>query len=255
MKYLNYCILLTFLCLGFTACELDNYEAPDCTIQGTLTDHLGQPFQVNQGAEIIRIREVSWAKDDETYTANRMLKVQQDGTYRNTKIFKGSYLLLPYKGAFYPYDDEHQDSDEAGEPVEINGTATQNFSVTPYLTLEWVQKPTVDAEGYLSCSVRFKRNQKAGYEMPDLKEASLSISRTINAGAGDGSLTPKPMTITNDMEGQEIKFRTVTPLKYTGINYWVRVSMNTQTAAGKPETNYPGMGASNFTTIEKIFVE
>ena len=90
--------------------------------------------------------------------------------------------------------------------------------------------------------------------MPDLKEASLSISRTINAGAGDGDLFSTPKTITNDMEDTEIEFRTVKPLKYAGIDYWVRVSMNCQTAAGKPETNYPGMGASNFTSIEKIRV-
>ena len=254
MKVFNYYILLVLLCLSFTACETDNYEAPDCTIQGKISDHRNQPFQVNQGADIIRIREISWAKDSTTYTANRKLKVQQDGTYRNTKIFRGTYRLLPYSGAFFPYDDVNKDNDDAGELVEINGTATRDFSVTPYLTIEWVKTPSVDAEGYLNCSVKFKRNQKPGYEMPDLKEASLSISRTINAGAGDGDLFSTPKTITNDMEDTEIEFRTVKPLKYAGIDYWVRVSMNCQTAAGKPETNYPGMGASNFTSIEKIRV-
>ncbi|MDR3140817.1 MAG: hypothetical protein LBU37_03710, partial [Tannerellaceae bacterium] len=171
------------------------------------------------------------------------------------KIFKGTYLLLPYAGGFFPYDDVNEDRDDAGELVEINSTATKDFSVTPYLTLEWVQKPTVDSEGYLNCSVKFSRNQKSGYEMPDLRQASLSVSRSVNAGAGDGNLFTTPLTITNDMEGTEIHFKTVIPLKYTGINYWVRVSMNCQTAAGKPETNYPGMGASNYTTIEKIFVD
>ncbi|GHT61718.1 hypothetical protein AGMMS50239_13250 [Bacteroidia bacterium] len=254
MKVFNYYISFILLCLTFTACEIDNYEDPDCTIEGKIFDHQNQVFQVNQGAAIIRIREISWAKDSTTYTANRTLKVQQDGTYRNTKIFSGTYRLLPYSGAFFPYDDANQDNDDAGELVEIKGTATRDFTVTPYLTIEWVKTPYVDAEGYLNCSVKFKRNQKPGYEMPDLKQASLSVSRTINAGAGDGDLFNTPKTITNDMEGTEVELRTMKPLKYTGIDYWVRVSMNCQTAAGKPETNYPGMGASNFTTIEKIHV-
>jgi len=254
MKFSNYFILSILFCISFTACEIDNYDAPDCTIQGTIYDHKNQPFQVNQGAEIIRIREISWAKDSVTYTENRKLKVQQDGTYRNTKIFKGTYRLLPYSGAFFPYDDTNKDGDNAGELVEINKIATQDFKVVPYLTLEWIQKPVVDADGYLSCSVKFTRNQKPGYGMPDLREASLQVSRVINAGASDAELFSKPTTITNSQEGTEIRFKTNIPLRFTGINYWVRVSMNTQTAAGKPETNYPGMGASNYTTIEKIFV-
>lgn len=257
MKHINlfkYYILSVLFCLAFTACEIDNYDEPDCTIEGTIYDHQGQIFQVNQGAEIIRYRELTWAKDTTTYTANRMLKVQQDGTYRHTKMFKGDYLLLPYAGGFYPYDDEYQDGDEAGEFVEIKGSAKKDFTVTPYLTLDWVQKPTVDSEGHLVCSIKFKRNQKVGYDMPDLRQASMSVSRTINAGAGDGEYFPSPKTITNDMEGTTIEFRTNIPLKYTGINYWVRVSMNCQTASGNSSTNYPGMGASNYTTIEQIFV-
>jgi len=254
IKFFNYSILSVLFCLAFTACEKDNYDAPDCTIEGQLYDHLNQPFQVQQGAEIIRIREISWAKDSTTYTANRTLKVQQDGSYRNTKLFKGSYRVLPYSGAFFPYDDVNSDGDNAGELVEINHTATQNFKVVPYLTLEWIQKPAVGADGYLSCSVKFTRNQKPGYEMPDLKEAVLHVSRVINADASDAELFTKPMTITNDQEGTEILFKTDISLRFTGINYWIRVSMNTQTASGKPQTNYPGMGASNYTTIEKLFV-
>ena len=254
MKLFNYCILSVLLCFILTGCEIDNYDEPDCTIEGKILDHMNQPFQVNQGAGIIRIREISWAKDSTTYTANRTLKVQQDGSYRNTKIFNGTYRLLPYSGAFFPYDDVNKDNDDAGELIDIKGKATKDFSVTPYLTLEWVQKPTVDANGYLNCSVKFTRNQKSGYEMPDLREASLQVSRSINAGASDGNLFTTPMTITNSMEGTEIHFKTNIPLKYTGIDYWIRVSMNCQTAAGKPETNYPGMGASNYTTIEQIHV-
>ena len=254
MKFFSWYILPVLFCLAFASCEKDNYNAPDCTIEGKIVDHLGQPYQVNHGADILRIRELSWAKDESTYIENRRLKVQQDGTYRHTKMFSGTYRLLPYDGAFFPYDDVNRDNDDAGELVEIKGNVTQDFTVTPFLTLEWVQKPVVDADGYLSCSIKFKRNQKQGYEMPNLRRAGLQVSRSVNAGAADSDLFNTDINITNDRENTEITFRTVRPLKYTGINYWVRVSMSCQQAS--TASNYPGIAkeSRNFTTVEQIFV-
>ena len=250
---IKYSILLC--CAFFTvSCEIDNYVEPEATIQGTIYDHMNQPLQVNQGAGIIRMREISWAKDSTSFIGNRTLKVQQDGTYRNTKLFAGEYLMLPYAGAFYPYDDENLDSDEAGELVKISGSVVKDFAVTPYLTVEWIQKPTVTSDKYIECTAHFTRNQKEGYEMPDVREAWLLVSRTVNTNARLLDYFPAKINLSNDMEGQEISFRTAIPVKYTGIDYWVRISMNCQTAAGKPETNYPGMGADNFTTIEKVHV-
>ena len=251
----NYIAIIVCCCLAFS-CEIDNYNGPDATIQGTFYDHNGQPLQLNHGSGYIRMREISWAKGDpDVFIGNRTLNVQQDGTYRNTKQFTGEYLMLPYSGNFYPYDDVKLDGDDAGDLVKISGTTTKDFTVTPYLTIEWVEKPTVTADLYLECTVRFTRNRKAGYEMPDLREGRLQISRTANAASGNNSnLFPTPLTLTNEMEGQDIKFRSAIPLRYRGINYRIRVTMNCQTAAGKPETNYPGMGQVNCSTIEEIFV-
>jgi len=247
------------ICMVFAAsCEIDNYDAPDATIQGTFYDHNGLPLQLNHGSEYIRMREISWAKDTNTFTGNRNLKVMLDGTYRNTKQFAGKYRMFPYQGNFYPYwaaDDPVKDGDDAGELVKISGVTTQDFHVTPYLTIDWVDPPMLTPDNYIECSVRFKRNQKDGYEMPDLREARMQVSRTVNpSGGNDGDMFPTPMVLTNDMEGKVIRLRTARAVKWTGIDYWIRITMNCQTAAGKPETNYPGMGQVNCSTIEKIFV-
>lgn len=254
MKVLSKYIAFVLCCLLAMSCKIDNYDSPNATIEGTIYDHNGEPLQVNHGSGYIRAREISWAKEEGDFIGNQTLRVQQDGTYRNTKWFAGEYRLLPYSGNFFPYDDEKKDADDAGELVKISGKTTKDFTVTPYLTIEWVKKPTVTSDGHLECSARFKRNQKAGYEMPDLNEAYLRISRSINAGAFDAELFPTRVVLTNDMEGDEISFRTAIPLKYTGIDYWIRVSMNCQTASGKPETNYPGVQQANWSTIEKIHV-
>ena len=255
MKFFNYYILSALFCIvAFAGCEIDNFDAPDCTIEGKITDHTGQPFQVSHGASLIRMRELSWANDDpDVYIANRTLKVQQDANYRHTKIFKGTYRMLPVGGAFYPYDDDfRQNEDDAGEIVEINGTATKDFSVTPYLMIEWVDKPSVDADGYLSCSVKFKRIQKPGYEMPNVYRANMSVSKVMNATSGDGELFRNQITLNNNMENQVITFKTSRALKYYGIRYRVRISMTCQQASAA--SNYPGMGASNYSTIEDINV-
>ncbi|GHS96774.1 hypothetical protein FACS189421_02420 [Bacteroidia bacterium] len=255
MKVISKYIAFVLCCVLTVSCEIDNYDEPDATIQGALYDHNGQPLQVNHGSGYIRMREVSWAKGDENvFIGNQTLKVQQDGTYRNTKWFPGEYRMLPYAGNFFPYDDEKLEGDDAGELVKISGTTSRDFTVTPYLTIEWVKKPTVTADGFLECSVRFKRNQKAGYEMPDVREAWLRVSRTVNTSGSDGQYFKKEIVLTNAMEGQEITFKTDIALKYTGIDYWIRVSMDCKAVAGKPETNYPGVNSPNFTTIEKLFV-
>ena len=259
MKRLSYYIAIIFCCMLATSCEVDNYDAPDCTIQGVIYDHNGQPLQVNHGAEYIRMREISWAKGDETvFTGNRRLRVQQDGTYSHTKQFAGEYRMLPSSGNFFPYwdaSDPVKDGDAAGDLVTISGVTTKDFTVTPYLTIEWVKKPTVVADNYIECIVRFKRNQKTGYKMPDVRQAEMKISRTINPNQGNiGELAPSILQLTNAMEGTDITFRTAIPVKWTGINYWIRITMNCQAVSGDADTNYDGVDQPCCSTIEQIFV-
>lgn len=38
MNFFKYYILTILFCFSFTACEIDNYNEPDCTIEGKITD-------------------------------------------------------------------------------------------------------------------------------------------------------------------------------------------------------------------------
>jgi hypothetical protein len=241
-------------CILAISCEIDNFKPADATIQGTLFDHNGQPLQLNHGSEYIRMRELSWIKDKpDVSLQSQFLRVQQDGTYRHTKWFAGEYLMLPYGGNFFPYIDAGQTTadSEQGDLVNISGTTNKDFTVTPYLTIEWVKKPTVTADNYLECTVRFKRNQKAGYTMPDVNRGWLRISRSVNATAFDGDLFTTQKNLSNANEGQEIEFRSTRPLKYTGISYWIRITMGFATTS----VTYTNIGSvENCSTIEKISV-
>ena len=113
--------------------------------------------------------------------------MRQDGSYSNSKLFAGTYRMIPLEGAFYPYDVE-------GETVELkNGKMTErNFTVTPYLEVEWVTEPYLTSDNFLKCAVKFKRIAKEGIAMPDVNNIQLYISHTQYCGTeSDGNYTPR----------------------------------------------------------------
>lgn len=217
----NMILLLMTICLF--SCEKDNYDAPDCTIQGRILDHNGNQLQTEQGSGNMRIKmeELSWADgNDEVSVIPSYLNVKQEGSYVNNKWFAGQYRMTPIEGAFYPYPEE-------GELVQIKGTVTKDFTVTPYLDIEWVKEPTLTTDNYIEASVRFRRNAKSGATMPDLNNGILCVSTNQYCGNNnkDGQLFNGTKTITNDEEGTVIEFRTSMAVKYTGTIYWVRVGI------------------------------
>lgn len=230
------------LMLATASCEKDNYDAPDATIQGQIFDPQGNPFQtaMAQGSMRIRIVEESFANGDpDVAVTPQYLNMMQDGSFHNSKLFAGTYSVLPEQGAFY----------EDVEPATVNlnngKSATVNFTVTPYLTLDWVKLPYMDSEGYLRASFKFKRNAKEGFEMPAPNECCMWISRTQYCGTeGDGNYTPALRKITAEEEGQEIELCSKIPIKYS-MKYWVRIGANVSDAYKK----------YNFTDIMTIDVK
>ena len=265
MKRISYYIATVICCILAVSCEIDNLDEPDATIQGTFYDHTGKPLEVRHGANYLQTRELTWAKDADTYVAPRRLVLKQDGTYTNTKQFAGDFLLFPIEGNFFPYwanssitDADERENSGVVVTLKSGGVTTQDFHVTPYLTIDWVKEPFVVTEAngkYIECSVKFTRNQKAGFNMPDVREANFHVGRTINPqGSREGDYFPSVRTVTNAQEGTELTFRTAIPVKFTNLNYWIRISINCQTAASDNTTNYPGMGQENYSSIKQLFV-
>lgn len=244
MKIRKYTSILAFLALtaGFASCEKDNYDAPDAAIAGKITDQNGKPFQTAQGkaSMSIRIVETSFANGDESVVVTPQdLNMLQDGSYVNNKLFAGTYEVTPWQGAFF--------EDVETQTVELRSgkTTTVNFTVTPYLELEWVKEPYLTADNYLKASFRFKRNQKSGMTAPDVKDCMMWISRTQYCGTeGDGNYTPASMKITNEQEGEEIELSSKVPIKYS-LTYWVRIGAR----CGDTYQKY------NFTDIKEIDVK
>lgn len=152
---------LLFALFSFSSCslfELDNYEAPSETLQGEVVDvATGEPVLTDQGSEGIRVRltELSWG---DNVTHNPDFFCRPDGTFQNTKLFKGTYNVR-IDGPFIPLYRE----DDRGVPiadetkiVDIEGTTNVVFEVQPFLKVEWVGEPTV-SNGKIRAKVRVTR--------------------------------------------------------------------------------------------------
>jgi hypothetical protein len=160
MKKISFYILLLAL-FSFSSCslfELDNYDEPAETLQGEVVDAAtGEPVLTDQGSEGIRVRltELSWG---DNVNHNPDFYCMPDGTFQNTKIFKGNYNIR-IDGPFIPLLRE----DERGVPLadetqtmDIAGVTKVKFEVQPFLKVEWVGEPTV-SNGKVKAQVRVTR--------------------------------------------------------------------------------------------------
>lgn len=124
IKYLLFFILFAVI----TSCEKDNYEDPNAELYGTFIDEAtGEPIaQDIINGTVIELIEHGWVKDQTNVTQS--LIVKGDGTYQNSQIFAGKYLVRAVRGNFVdipPID-----------TVEIKGKTKLDFKVTPYLRIK-----------------------------------------------------------------------------------------------------------------------
>lgn len=159
MKKIVFYSLICVL-LSFSSCDLfkmDNYEEPAETLEGEVVDvATGERVLTDQGSEGIRVRltELSWG---DNVTHNPDFYCMPDGSFRNTKLFKGNYNIR-IDGPFIPLIREASGillADET-KTIDIKGTTKVKFEVQPFLKVEWVEEPTV-TNGKVKAKVRVTR--------------------------------------------------------------------------------------------------
>ncbi|MDR3266331.1 MAG: DUF3823 domain-containing protein [Tannerella sp.] len=164
MKKIAYYIIFCFCALfSFSSCDLfklDNYDEPAETLQGEVVDAVtGERVLTDQGSEGIRVRltELSWT-GVETPTPNPDFYCMPDGSFQNTKLFKGTYNIR-IDGPFIPLLRE----DDRGVPLadetlkkDISGVTKVKLEVQPFLKVEWVGEPTL-SNGKITAHLRVTR--------------------------------------------------------------------------------------------------
>src|SRR5690554_4700970 len=160
MKKLAFYILsiVIFTASSCSMFELDNYDEPSETLRGEVVDvATGEPVLTDQGSEGIRVRltELSWG---DNVTHNPDFYCMPDGTFRNTRLFKGHYNVR-IDGPFIPLlreDDRGVPLADETKDMDIEGVTEVKFEVQPFLKVEWVEEPQV-INGKVRAKVRVTR--------------------------------------------------------------------------------------------------
>ena len=140
----------------FSACsffELDNKEAPEETLCGAFTDADGNAVLTTPTSAgiVIRTEEMDYIAPGQTevQTAdyNSDFYAKTDGTYNNCRYFPGKYKVYAY-GPFMPLYLKDGDGNVAidnTKTVDIKGVTRVDYTVEPFLKVEWAGLPVVSA--------------------------------------------------------------------------------------------------------------
>src|SRR5690606_10588814 len=194
-----------------------------------------------------RLLELSWRDNPTPYYFTCM----PDGTLNNTKIFKGTYNVVP-QGTFVLLDPR----DGSGEIIvddrqtgAIEEVTDLTFEVEPFLNVEWVGEPVLNDNGSITVQARVSR----GTTNPDFQQEVTEIALFINSSSyyvGDNNYDNRyTVRITgaeaNDALGEVVTLTTQDSFSMNR-DYYVRVGAR---------INYNVEGAQRFNYNESKKVE
>ena len=186
-------LLLFSLPLLAASCSKDNYDEPQETFRGKFIDkQTGEPFQTAIGNTGIRIRmmEYSWSDNPQPYDMN----VKMDGTFNNTKVFKGEYGITP-SGAFAAEFAEGGTVLAAGEvraflvTLSAEGQSTAQYFVQGH---SFVLPQAAEKQGYTFSGWEYGGRLYAAGESFTVDADALFIAKYQKVSEGTGETPEQP---------------------------------------------------------------
>lgn len=171
MKKIFYSLFACVSALCVASCmEIDNFDAPDEHFTGRIIDSTtGENILADQGECHVRI----WEKSYSLNPSPQDIPVKQDGEYNNTKLFAGTYDVVP-EGAWWPADTVR---------LGIGGkTVKRDFEVTPYLKLIDFQTRIEDGKLVVSCRLDVPPIEEG---MPNIMDIRPFLSLNQYCGAAN----------------------------------------------------------------------
>lgn len=248
MKKLFYSIALSVLVAAGSSCKkVDNYAAPDVTLKGTVTDAgTGKSLQTEQGSGTrIKLLEISWSSNPTPFYISSF----QDGTYQNTKLFAGKNVISA-EGAFVPLvqvDDAGKTIVDKSQTVDVKGVTTVNFSVEPFLRIEWAGDPVLNADGTITTSFKVTRGTADPNFQQNVSDVAVFINSNNYVGNNnyDNRYTPKLSgDAANATIGQTVSLTTLGGKLPGKRSYFVRVGAR---------VSY-GLNYYNYTDVKEVKV-
>lgn len=226
MKKILYLMLGVSLLLLASCQKIDNWDEPASRLYGNVIDsYTGQNLVMDQNDWQIRIIDRTWEERNGTVPQYQALSVQKDGFYNNSKLFAGTYDMIPYDGPFWPTD--------TIKGVVLGKETQQDFTVTPYLQVLDFTQTLVGTSLTLTCKV--KAPVITG--LPNLYEIMPFLSLTKFCGASNyiniGDYTTKKISINKAWAAyvpggsDTTPVITIGPLTVkSGYTYYVRIGAN-----------------------------
>jgi hypothetical protein len=205
--------------------EIDNWDEPNARLYGNVIDsYTGQNLLMDQNDWQIRIIDRTWEEKNPGAVAQfQSMAVQRDGVYNNSKLFSGTYDMLPYDGPFWPVD--------TVKGVVLKNETQQDFTVTPYLQVLNFKATLNGTNLTLSCTV--KAPIITG--LPNLFEVKGFLSLTtfcgnsnyINIGEYNNLRRQINKTWAAEVGTADSKDYTLGPFPVkSGYTYYVRIGAN-----------------------------
>lgn len=181
-KHRTYIAIILLITLAIGGCtKIDNYPEPDRTLSGKIIDaETNEPIFTEQpDGTRIKLLQTDWNDNP----IPQYFWVKPDGTFRNTKIFKGKYEVSPVDGPFVPVTEV--------QTVDL-GEADLTFKVIPFLRVKLI---SVNLTG-TTAIVSYKIERPAGsFKITDAKIFVSNTSQATNASFDN------KLTLTNDLQG------------------------------------------------------
>ena len=210
-------LLIALGALAFTGCKIDNYDAPDAKVFGSILDSKTGELvgnNINQGNSI-HVIEHGYENP-----ANQYWSIKNTGEYRNNFVFSNTYTVSFENCNFYPVDPK--------DYVIKKGDNQIDFTVTPSLR---ILNPSITRSGntvvakfHLEAGDPSKVNIVGSVQLFAFSDIHVSNQIKYNIIGGGDSLSPsetvdpsKEYTLTIDIDQNKTNF------KYTGKNYYFRI--------------------------------
>lgn len=211
--------------LSLASCQkIDNWDEPNARLYGNVIDsYTGENLMMDQNDWQIRIWDGTWTEKTGTKAIPQNLAVMKDGVYNNSKLFSGTYDMLPYDGPFWPVD--------TLKGVVLNNETKQDFTVTPYLQIQDFTATLNGTNLTLTCTV--KAPKITG--LPNLYEVKPFLSLTTFCGNSNYINIPEYNNMRKSINKSwaaevgtaDSKAYTIGPLPVkSGYTYYVRVGAN-----------------------------
>lgn len=249
MRKLLYSFVTLAVFATVSCSKLDNFPQPSATLTGRVVDAGGGKTTIQTetggGGTRVKLEEISWSDNPTPFYFYSM----QDGTFNNTKLF-ASTNMISVEGAFVPlvqYDNAGTITVDKRQKVVL-GSGAQNitFEVEPFLRVEWVSDPVVNADSTITVQARFSRGTGNPDFQNDVSDLFLYLNTVPNVGNNNyDNRYSRQVTYSgsagNALLGQTIVLTTTGKLP-SKRSYWLRVGAR---------TTY-GLKQYNYTDIKKV---